>query len=227
MKIVIINGSPRKTGATALLLNEMNRKLKAYPNAEIQYFHVADLNLNYCIGCCKCYEIGRCIFNDDIEKISETIESADGIIIGSPTYASNISGQLKVIIDRGHFVIEQLLFKKYAVSVSTYENYGGKDTSKTLNRLLAYSGAMITDSLIVKVPFSTNPLSNSRTQNIVNNVVNSFYYDIHRKRTYLYQRIKHFILFRFGIYPFVIKKGNAYRGVLAKWEKFIDLKHIS
>ena len=66
------------------------------------------------------------------------IETADGIIIGSPTYASNISGQMKVIIDRGHFVIEQLLFGKYAISVSTYENYGGKDTAKILNRLFCY-----------------------------------------------------------------------------------------
>ena len=43
-----------------------------------------------------------------IENLSKNIETADGIIIGSPTYASNVSGQMKVLIDRGHFVIEQL-----------------------------------------------------------------------------------------------------------------------
>ena len=41
-----------------------------------------DLNLKYCVGCCKCYKNGKCIFNDDIEKLSENIETADGIIIG-------------------------------------------------------------------------------------------------------------------------------------------------
>lgn len=61
---------------------------------------------------------------------------ADGIILGSPTYVSNVSAQMKVIIDRGHFVIEQLLYIKYAISVATYENYCGKNTSKVLNRLL-------------------------------------------------------------------------------------------
>ena len=133
MKIIIINGSHRKKGVTALILHEMYQKLETYPNVEIQFYNVADLNLKYCVGCCKCYKNGKCIFNDDIEKLSENIETADGIIIGSPTYASNISGQMKVIIDRGHFVIEQLLFGKYAISISTYENYGGKDTAKILN----------------------------------------------------------------------------------------------
>lgn len=64
----------------------------------------------------------------------------DGIILGSPTYAGNVSGQMKVIIDRGHFVMEQLLYGKYAISVSTYENYGGGDTSKIINNVTTYSG---------------------------------------------------------------------------------------
>ena len=219
MKIIILNGSHRKNGATALILNEMYQKLETYPNVEVQYYNIADFNLKYCIGCCKCYRNGKCIFNDDIEKLSENIETADGIIIGSPTYASNVSGQMKVVIDRGHFVIEQLLFQKYAISVSTYENYGGKDTSKILNRLLSYSGATISDSLVIKVPFSTNPLSSSKTQNKVNKAIDNFYNDIHKHNTYLYQKIKHFIIFRFGIFPFVRKKGNEYQGVVARWKK--------
>ena len=86
MKIIIINGSYRKNGATALILHEMYQKLGTYPNVEIQFYNVADLNFKYCVGCCKCYENGKCIFNDDIENLSKNIETADGIIIGSPTY---------------------------------------------------------------------------------------------------------------------------------------------
>ena len=219
MKIIILNGSHRKNGATALILHEMYQRLKTYPNVEIQFYNVADFNLNYCVGCCKCYKNGKCIFNDDIEKLSENIETADGIIIGSPTYASNVSGQMKVVIDRGHFVIEQLLFRKYAISVSTFENYGGKDTSKILNRLLSYSGATISSSLVIKVPFSTNPLSNSKTQNKVNKATDKFYNDILKQNSYLYQKIKHFIIFRFGIFPFVSKKGNEYQGVVSRWKE--------
>lgn len=219
MKIIIINGSYRKNGATALILHEMYQKLETYPNVEIQFYNVADLNLQYCVGCCKCYKNGTCIFNDDIEKLSEDIETADGIIIGSPTYASNVSGQMKVIIDRGHFVIEQLLYGKYAISVSTYENYGGKDTARILNKLLCYSGATISNSFVIKTPFSSNPLNNHKTYNRVNNASHKFYKDIHNQKKYLCQKIRHFIIFQFGILPFVRKKKNEYQGVVTKWKK--------
>ena len=220
MKIIMINGSHRKNGATALILHEMEQKLQTYLNVEIQFYHVADLKMKYCVGCCQCYKSGTCVLNDDIEKLSENIETADGIIIGSPTYASNISGQMKVIIDHGHFVIEQLLFGKYAISVSTYENYGGKDTAKILNRLFCYSGATISKSLAIKTPFSSNPFSNPQIYKILHKATDKFYKDIYGQKTYLYQKMKHFILFRFGILPFVMKKGNEYQGVIAKWKKF-------
>lgn len=219
MKIIMINGSHRKNGATALILHEMYQKLQTYPNVEIQFYNVADLNMNYCIGCCKCYKNGKCIFNDDIEMLSQKIETADGIIIGSPTYASNVSGHVKVLIDRGHFVIEQLLSKKYAISVSTYENYGGKDTAKILNRLFCYSGATISNSLVIKTPFSSNPFSNPKIHNTLNKATDKLYKDIYKQKTYLYQKIRHFIIFRFGILPFVMKKGNEYQGVVTKWKK--------
>ncbi|WP_168356718.1 flavodoxin family protein [Petralouisia muris] len=219
MKIIMINGSHRKNGATALILHEMYQKLQTYPNVEIQFYNVADLNMNYCIGCCKCYKNGKCIFNDDIEMLSQKIETADGIIIGSPTYASNVSGHVKVLIDRGHFAIEQLLFKKYAISVSTYENYGGKDTAKILNRLFCYSGATISNSLVIKTPFSSNPFSNPQIHNTLNKATDKLYKDIYKQKTYLYQKIRHFIIFRFGILPFVMKKGNEYQGVVTKWKK--------
>lgn len=61
--------------------------------------HVSDLSLQYCVGCGSCYKTGACIYKDDIENLSLSVADADGIIIGSPTYASNVSGQMKVIID--------------------------------------------------------------------------------------------------------------------------------
>ena len=220
MKIIIINGSHRKNGTTALILYEMYQKLETYPNVEIQFYNVADFNLQYCVGFCKCYKNVKFIFNYDIEKISENIETADVIIIGTPTYAGNVSGQMKVIIDRGHFVIEQLLFGKYAVSVSSYENHGGKDTARIINKLLCYSGATISKSLVIKTPFSNNPLCTHKTHNMVNDTTHKFYKDIHNQKKYLFQKIKHFIIFQFGILPFVRKKGNEYQGVVTKWKKY-------
>ena len=124
--------------------------------------HVSDLSLQYCVGCGSCYKTGACIYKDDIENLSLSVADADGIIIGSPTYASNVSGQMKVIIDRGHFVMEQLLHGKYAICVTTYENYGGRDSTKILNKLLLYSGAKISASIALRNRFNKNPMEDIR-----------------------------------------------------------------
>lgn len=219
MKIIIINGSNRKNGTTGLILNEMALHLKKFSDVDVQIFHVADFKLEYCTGCCACYRTGKCIFQDDIENLSSDIENADGIILGSPNYASNVSGQMKVIIDRGHFVIEQLLYGKYAVSVATYENYGGKDTAKVLNKLLLYSGAQISSTVLYKNPFSSNPFGNAGFKKLIQKKADRLYKDISRRHNYVLQRIKHFIIFQMGIKPFVKKKGEKYNGVIKHWKK--------
>ena len=228
MKIIIVNGSNRKSGATAQILNEMYLQLKKYSDVDVQIVHVADLDLKYCQGCCSCYKTGKCIFMDDIENLSLNIENADGIILGSPTYASNVSGQMKVIIDRGHFVMEQLLYDKYAISVATYENYGGKDTVKVLGRILMYSGARISGAIVAKSTFNSNPLENKKIKNEVRKKVDRLHKDIIGRHNYIFQSIKHFIIFQIGIRPFVIKKGIQYSGVIRHWEeKDFNLKRDS
>lgn len=219
MKIVIVNGSHRKNGATALILNEICRQLKKYSDIDVQMIHVADLSLKYCVGCGSCYKTGECIYKDDMENLSLLIADADGVILGSPTYASNVSGQMKVIMDRGHFVMEQLLYGKYAISVTTYENYGGSDSAKILNRLLLYSGAKISGRIISRNQFNSNPLQDIRLKENIEKVVDRFYRDVVGKRKYMLQSIKHLIIFWIGIQPFVMKKGLQYDGVIKHWKK--------
>lgn len=219
MKIVIVNGSYRKNGATALILNEICQQLKKYSDIDVQMIHVADLSLKYCVGCGSCYKTGECIYKDDMENLSLLIADADGVILGSPTYASNVSGQMKVIMDRGHFVMEQLLYGKYAISVTTYENYGGRNSSKILNRLLLYSGAKISGMIVSRNKFNSNPLKDIRLKENIEKVVDRFYRDVVGKRKYMLQSIKHLIIFRIGIQPFVMKKGLQYDGVIKHWKK--------
>lgn len=219
MKIVIINGSHRKNGATAIILDKIAFCLRQYQDVEVKLFHVADLDLKYCIGCCSCYKTGECVYRDDIEALSKEIERADGIIIGSPTYASNVSGQLKTRIDRGHFVIEQLLHGKYTMSVVTYENYGGREAGKVLSNLFHYSGAQISGTVIYKNEFRKNPLENRILEKRVQKKSERLHLDIQNEKRYIMQRICHFIVFYIGIRPFVLRKGEKYQGVTARWEK--------
>ena len=126
---------------------------------------------------------------------------------------------MKVIIDRGHFVMEQLLYGKYAISVTTYENYGGRDSAKIINKLLSYSGAKISGSIVSQNRFNANPLEDIRLIQKIEKVVYRFYCDVVGKRKYMFQSIKHLMILRIGIQPFVMKKGAQYDGVITHWKK--------
>lgn len=219
MKIIMINGSFRKNGTTARILKEMSRQLKEYGDADIQMIHVGDLELKYCTGCCNCYKTGECIYKDGMEKILAEMESADGIIFGTPTYASNVSGQMKVIIERGHFIMEQSLQGRYAISVATYENYGGKAAANVLKRMFTYSGANVSGTIIAKNEFNKDPLENIRLQKKIHTLIYKLHSDILKKHRYFFQSMKHFFVFQIGIRPFVLKKGAQYEGVMKYWGK--------
>ena len=216
MKIVIVNGSPRTDGVTASILLGMEEQLKIL-GAEVDYYNLSSLNMSQCKGCCACYSTGHCHIDDDAEKLSHAISRADGLVLGSPTYASNVSGYMKTFIDRGHFVIEQLLKDKYCVTVATGENYGNKDTAKVLKKLVLYSGGHLTKSIAVNATF--NGYDKTLTAAIGKKTAGQLYSAVKGKKKYAVQGILHSAVFSFGIKPFVKKKGNLYKGVTEKWKK--------
>ena len=218
MNIVIINGSPRKKGATSRILHMLEEKLLVYGDVIIEYIDLIDFDIKMCSGCCACYKNGVCHINDDAEKLSNKILAADGLIMGSPTYTSNVSGTLKIFIDRGHFVIEQLLHGKYAITVATGENYGSNDTSKVLNKLMQYSGAFLTGKIVYNTPFNKE-ISDVGLNKRVSALARKYYFDVKKKRRHPIQSIIYSIIFNVGIKSFVKSKGEKYQGVLDKWKK--------
>ena len=173
--------------------------------------------MSQCRGCCACYTTGHCVMNDDAEKLSRIIESADGLILGTPTYASNVSGYMKLLIDRGHFVIEQLLTGKYCVTVTTGENYGSRDASKVLKDLVLYSGGRLVKSIVINAPFNSG-ITDSYEE-LVSSSSHKLFEAIRTQKKYPLQSMFHKAVFSFGIRPFVKKKGEKYRGVTAKWKE--------
>ena len=218
MKIVVINTSHRKSGATAKILNEFSNQLKD-KNAEVDVFNLSDLDIKFCTGCCSCYKTGRCFLDDDAEMLSQAIANADAVVIGTPCYVGNVSGQLKTFIDRGHFVIEQLLKNKHTFGLVTYENVGGGGAYKTLKFLFTLSGAKTLDKLIVKIEFGEDPIKDSKTKSKIKRKADKLYNSLQRDKVSLIPKAIHFFAFNFGIKPFVAKKGEAYKGVLKHWEE--------
>lgn len=133
-----MKGSPRTTGSTAHILKIMQRHLQQKSDAAVEFYNLSELDSSFCKGCCSCFETGKCIMNDDLETLSQALFLADGVIIGSPTYASNVSGQLKTLIDRGHLIIEQGLYKKYAIGIITGENYGASAAANVLRNVFIF-----------------------------------------------------------------------------------------
>lgn len=217
MKIIIINGSPRVNGLTAGILHTLEISLITQ-GADVEFYNLSELSMSQCRGCCACYTTGHCHMNDDAEKLSRIIEEADGLILGTPTYASNVSGYMKVLIDRGHFVIEQLLTGKYCVTITTGENYGSRDAAKVLKNLILYSGGNLVKNIVVNAPFNGGVPDAVRKD--AECAGRKLFRAVSRNKKHLIQSAFHYAVFSFGIRPFVLKKGEKYRGVTAKWKEY-------
>ena len=213
MKILVINGSPRTNGLTASILHSMESELVQLGN-DVEYVDLVGLDMKHCMGCCSCYKTGRCVMNDDAEILSEKIRQADGLVIGSPTYASNVSGLMKDFIDRGHFVIEQLLTGKYCVTVATGENYGCSAARKVLDDLVVYSGGILCGHIAMKAPFNGKDAVSGKIAHISHRAARR----LNDKKRNVLLALFHSMIFRIGIRPFVMRKGELYKGVRERWE---------
>lgn len=106
MKVIAFNGSARKDGNTAILLNLVLDELKA-AGAETELYQLAGKPIQGCIACMKCFENKdqRCAVDKDIvnECIQKMVE-ADAILLGSPTYFADVSASMKALIERAGMV---------------------------------------------------------------------------------------------------------------------------
>lgn len=216
MRIVIINGSLRKNGSTAYLLHQIEKTLSEQ-GSEVAFYDLIEQNIALCKGCCACYKLGGCVLEDDGERISRELKTADGIVLGSSTIASNVSGVMKLFIDRGHFVIEQLLYGKYALCVATYENYGGGKSAGVLKSLVKLSGASLSGSITEKLPFNSVNGEDAALDNKARKYALKLFSDIKKRKKYHFQKMVQKIIQNVGIKPLIIRKGDRYVAVRRRW----------
>jgi len=99
LKAVCILGSPKANGSTAAVAAEILRGLedRGFQTALIR---LSECNIGYCRGCKACYQTGTCVQQDDAAQIVGETLGADLVIVASPSYWGDVTGQLKVFIDR-------------------------------------------------------------------------------------------------------------------------------
>lgn len=104
-KILILNGSPRKNGATAGLIRAFTEGALS-AGSEVEEIYLYDLNVNDCIGCLACHKRGLtdapnpCSQQDDMVQVYEAFRKADVIVFASPIYYWSVTGKLKTVVDR-------------------------------------------------------------------------------------------------------------------------------
>jgi multimeric flavodoxin WrbA len=100
MKVVGFIGSPRKKGNTTTIVNEVLRGAQE-AGAETKVFNINQLGIRGCQACYKCQTPeGKCVQKDDMAPLYDEIYSADAIVIGTPIYMFQVTGQTKTFIDR-------------------------------------------------------------------------------------------------------------------------------
>ncbi|WP_459202210.1 flavodoxin family protein [Methanococcus sp. CF] len=104
MKVVAINGSPKKDGNTALLINKVLDGAKSN-GAEVIKYDIDKMNINGCKGCMHCRTEFKCAQKDYMAEILENLKETDVLILGTPIYMWQVTGQMKTFIDRLYPVI--------------------------------------------------------------------------------------------------------------------------
>jgi multimeric flavodoxin WrbA len=151
MKVVAFNGSARKDGNTAILVNAVFRELKK-EGIKTELVQLAGKKVPGCIACMKCFETKdkRCAITGDIVNgcIEKMIE-ADGIILASPTYYADVSAGMKALIERAGFVAganDSMFRRKVGAAVVAVRRGGAIHAFDTINHFFFISQMVVPGS---------------------------------------------------------------------------------
>ena len=162
MKVIAFNGSARKDGNTALLLNTVLAELAA-EDIGTEIYHLAGKPIQGCIACYQCFKnkdrrcaVGKDIANECIEKMVE----ADGILLGSPTYFADVTAGMKALIERAGMVSRangDLYRRKVGAGVVAVRRAGSNHSFSSINYLFLISEMIIPGSSYWNMALGRNP----------------------------------------------------------------------
>ena len=145
MKVLMINGSPNANGNTATALNEMAR-IFAEEGVEVEIVHVGNKAIRGCIACGKCYEAGKCVFDDLVNEVAESFREADGLVVGSPVYYASANATLVALLHRLFYSSNFDKTMKVGCSVVAARRGGLSSSFDELNKFFTISGMPIASS---------------------------------------------------------------------------------
>lgn len=145
MKVLILNGSPRKEGNTAVALNEM---ISVFEKAgiETECILVGTKNIRGCVACNSCANTGKCVFDDAVNEIAPKFEEADALVVASPVYYASANATLVALLDRLFYSTHFDKTMKVGASVVCARRGGCSATFDELNKYFTISGMPVASS---------------------------------------------------------------------------------
>jgi multimeric flavodoxin WrbA len=138
MKVLVIMGSPRK-GNTYHAAERIREIMQEKARVDWEYVMLRDLNLEQCRGCANCIVKGEefCPVNDDVSGLTRRMHDADGVIFASPVYSLQVTGLMKVFIDRHSYILHRpRFFGKKALILATAGAVGISEVLKYLDAVV-------------------------------------------------------------------------------------------
>ncbi len=145
MKVLLVNGSPHKDGATNLALEEVSKTLNKN-GIDTEIFWIGNKAISGCIGCGACFKTKRCFINDKVNEFMEKAEEADGFVFGSPVHYAGPSGFIKSFMDRCFYGKGYAFEYKPAASIVSCRRGGAATTFDDLNKFFTISNMIVVGS---------------------------------------------------------------------------------
>ena len=145
MKVLMINGSPRREGNTYIALREMEN-IFTQDGIETEIIHIGNKDIRGCIACGSCYEKGRCVFEDAVNETAAKFEECDGFVVGSPVYYASANATLIAYLDRLFYSTHFDKTMKVGACVAVARRGGISATFDELNKYFTISGMPVASS---------------------------------------------------------------------------------
>ncbi len=144
-KVLLINGSPHEFGCTYTALKEVADTLEKN-GMETEILYLGTKPVAGCIACGKCGQTGRCVFDDQVNRVLDKLDEYSGIVVGSPVYFAGPTGQICAFLDRLFYCGGGRMAGKIAASVVSCRRGGASASFDRLNKYFSISNMHIAGS---------------------------------------------------------------------------------
>ncbi len=145
LKVLILNGSPRKDGNTTVAIREMEEVFQK-SGVAVETVQIGNMDIRGCIACGSCAQRGKCVFDDAVNELAPKFEEADGLVIASPVYYASANATLIACLDRLFYSTKFDKRMKVGASVVCARRGGCSATFDELNKYFTISGMPVVSS---------------------------------------------------------------------------------